>query len=81
MCEKERLTAQRDFLKVRVNLSECRGVRVASSHPNPNSTYSEMDLRSDLEQLEANRGALRPREFGALQAEPSQGLHQHVRHR
>ena len=33
------------------------------------------DLRSDFEQLQANRGALRPREFGALQPEPSQGLH------
>jgi len=66
MSEERRLTAQRDFLKVCVNLSEHRGVGVAASHPNPDSTDSHMDLRTDLEQLQANRGALRPREFGAL---------------
>ncbi len=81
MCEKKCLTAQRDLLKVRVNLSEHRSVGVASSHPNPDSTHRDMDLGCDLEQLQANRGALRPREFGTLQPEPSQGLHQHVRHR
>ena len=44
MSEERGLTAQRDFLKVCVNLSEHRGVGVAASHPNPDSTDSHMDL-------------------------------------
>ena len=51
---------QRQSLKAVEHLLEYFFVRIAGGHSNPNAPDRYLNLGADLQQLQANRGALRP---------------------
>ena len=76
--ERARLTAQRQALEAGQHLPEKARVGEALIERQAYGSYADPDPHADLEQLEADRVALRPRQLGAGQAPAPQQLQQRV---
>ncbi len=76
--ERARLTAQRQVLEAGQHLPEEARFREALIERQAYGSYADPDPHADLEQLEADRAALRPCQPCAGQAPASQSFQQHV---